>query len=52
MKQNIKIKTEGLTEKENEEIHNFLRTMRRKGKRENKRISYRLKAGEKEYATR
>ncbi len=52
MKWNIKIKTEGLTEKENEEIRKFIRMLRRKGKCENRRISFRLKAGEKTYAIR
>ena len=52
MKWNIKVKTEGLTEKENEEVREFLRMLRKKGRRENRRISFRLKAGEKTYATR
>ena len=53
MKRNIKLKTKGLTEEENNEIYNFFRKLRRKRKIKNKKdLSYELKMGEKKCATR
>lgn len=52
MKRNIKIKTEGLTKEENEEIHDFIRKLSRKIRIKRKKISYKLKMGEKRCATR
>lgn len=53
MKWNIKVKTEGLTEEEEKEIHDFMRKLCRKRRtKSGKRISYKLKMGEKKCATR
>lgn len=53
MKWNIKVKTEGLTDEENQEIYNFVRKLRRKSKCKNgKRVSYKMTIEEKTYVTR
>lgn len=50
---NIRLETEGLTEEENKEIHDFFRKLRRKRKIKNKKdLSYELKMGEKKCATK
>lgn len=50
---NIRLKTEGLTEEENEEIYDFFRKLRRKRRiKAKKELSYELKMGEKKCVTR
>lgn len=50
---NVRLKTKGLTEEENKEIHDFFRKLRRKRKIKNeKKLSYELKLGKKKCATR
>ena len=53
LERNIEIKTEGLADEENTEIHDFIRRLSRKNRiKSGKNISYKLKMGEKKYATR
>lgn len=53
LERNIEIKTEGLADEENKEIHDFIRRLSRKNRiKSGKNISYKLKMGEKKYATR
>ena len=53
LERNIEIKTEGLADEENKEIHDFIRRLSRKNRiKSGKNISYKLKMGEKKCATR
>lgn len=53
LERNIEIKTEGLADEENKEIHDFIRRLSRKSRiKSGKNISYKLKMGEKKCATR
>lgn len=53
LERNIEIKTEGLADEENEEIHDFIRKLSRKNRiKSGKNISYKLKMGEKKCVTR
>ena len=53
MKWNIKVKTEGLTNEENEEIKTFIRSLKRKRKaKKGERTTFKIKMGEKTYVTR
>lgn len=53
MKRNVKVKTRGLTKEENLQVHNMLRQINRRRKREGKeRISYKLETESKICVTR